>query len=116
MKQTKEQIRCTISLLTRLKEARANGYVGSYTTDLNWLVNMAVNRRAGWLDDPSVSRGSCCPVGGKYPKKAEGMSFGNLLRISREVNTPRLIVRPGQLGEWRKLILSRIPNRITLED
>ena len=28
-------------------------------------------------------------------------------------NTPRLIVRPGQLGEWRGLIVRRLPHRIT---
>ena len=29
-----------------------------------------------------------------------------------EINTPWLIVRRGQLGEWRKLILRRLPARI----
>ena len=104
----------TIQYLKQCQAARAAGYPVSFTTDPAWLINMAINRRAGWLDDPSHSRGSCMPVTGKYPKKAEGDTFSHLRLIARDLNTPRLIVRAPRLGEWRKLILARIPNRITM--
>lgn len=109
------QVRSTIECLKIRIAARSAGYPGSYTTDPRWLVNMAVNRRAGWPDDPTCSRGSAMPVKGCYPKKAAGDAYRHLRTIAREVNTPRLIVRPGQLGEWRRLILARIPDRITME-
>lgn len=85
---------------------------GSYTDNAAWLVNMAINRRAGWPDDPSESRGSCMPVNGRYPKKAIGDTYHHLKLMAREINTPRLIVRSARLGEWKKLILTKIPYRI----
>ena len=106
-------VRSTINHLTLCRAARAQGYTVSFTTDPKWLVNMAINRRAGWPDDPSHSRGSAMPISGKYPKKAHGSAFIALWRISREVNTARLVVRASHLGEWRKLILERMPQRIS---
>lgn len=79
----------------------------SYTTDPAWLVNMAINRRAGWPDDPSTSRGSCKPVGGKYPQKAIGEAHGHLRLIAGEFNR-NAIVRPQRLGEWKVYLLARI--------
>ena len=85
----------------------------SFTNDVSWLVNQAINRRANWPEDPSTTRGSAMPVNGKYPKKASGDSYNHLRLIARELNTPRLIVREQRLGEWKQLIMSRIPERIT---
>ena len=114
MKPTKEQILGTIQTLRQCQAARAQGYPVSYTYDSAWLVQMAINRRAGWPDDTSLSRGSAMPVNGRYPNKAEGDgAYRHLEQLARDINTPRLIVRPGQLGTWRKLIMARIPNRIT---
>lgn len=110
------QVSNTIQFLRARIAARSAGYPVSYTTDPRWLVNMAVNRRAGWPDDPTCSRGSAMPVNGCYPKRGSGDSYHHLCTIARDVNTPRLIVRPGQLGEWRRLILARIPDRITVEE
>jgi hypothetical protein len=73
---------------------------------------MAINRHGGWPDDPSHTRGSATPVDGKYPHKAEGIRYSHLRNLARNLNTPRLIVRDGELGEWRKLIRRRIPERI----
>ena len=109
-------IRATIEYLRRCQAARRAGHSVSYTTDPVWLLDMAINRRAGWLDDPTHSRGSCRPAGGRYPKKAEGQEYGHLRLLARSINTPRLIVRGRELGEWRKLILSRIPERIFREE
>lgn len=52
------------------------------------------------------------PVDGKYPHKAEGIRYNHLRNLARAVNTHRLIVRDGELGEWRKLIRRRLPERI----
>ncbi len=105
----------TIRYLRRCQAARRAGYPVAYTTDPAWLLHVAINRRAGWPDDPSLSRGSAMPVNGKYPRKASGDSYHHLRLIAREVNTPRLIVHASSLGEWRKLLLKRIPHRITME-
>ena len=102
----------TIRLLRRCARLRAAGVPVAFTTDPAWLVNMAINRRAGWPDDPSNTRGSAMPVNGKYPHKAEGDQYRHLRNLARAVNTPRLIVRDGELGEWRKLIRHRLPERI----
>lgn len=106
----------TIAHLRRCQSARKAGYQVSYTTDPAWLVTMAINRRAGWPDDPSEIRGSAMPINGRYPRKADGNGYRHLANIARAVNTSRLIVRSGELGEWRKLLLSRIPDRITLPE
>lgn len=100
----------TISWLKTCQEARAEGFPVSFTTDPAWLVQMAINRRAGWRDDPSLSRGSCMPVNGRYPKKASGDYFAHLQLIAREVNTPGLRMRVSCLGEHRWLA-KKLPHR-----
>ena len=102
----------TIQYLRICQTARAAGVPMSYTTDPAWLVTMAINRRAGWPDDPTLSRGSARPVAGRYPKKAAGDEYNHLRLLARAINTPRLIVRVGELAEWRKLLLAKIPGRI----
>lgn len=111
-------VRNTIAHVRRCQAARAAGYRVSFTTDPAWLIHMAINRRAGWPDDPTTSRGSAMPVCGRYPKKAAGdYGFRHLQHLAAKINgRPRLIVRPGQLGGWRKLLLARIPDRITMPD
>ena len=106
-------IRNTLAHLQRCRAARAAGHAVSYTTDAAWLVEQAINRRAGWPDDPGTARGSCMPVGGKYPKKAEGIRYQHLRNLSRAINTPRLSIHQGELGAWRKLITMRIPHRLS---
>lgn len=109
-------IRNTINHLKLCRRARAAGYQVAFNTDPAWLVNMAINRRAGWPDDPSHYRGSCMPVNGRYPVKAEGdgrrYSFRHLRSIAYEINS-RVIVREQRLGEWKDYLLKRIPHRIT---
>ena len=106
-----EAIRATITYLKRHQEARAAGYQVSFTTDPAWLVTMAINRRAGWPDDPSLYRGSAMPVNGRYPVKASGDAWNHLRLIALEINTPRLIVRAQRLGEWRVFLTKRLPHR-----
>lgn len=106
------KVKNTIDYLKRCQDARRLDYPVICTTDPSWLVNMAINRRAGWPDDPGLCRGSAMPINGKYPKKAQGETFNHLHLLAYKINTPCLIVRCGELGEWRKLILKRIPQRI----
>ena len=112
MRSKRTPIAATIQLLRRCQKARATGYPVAFCTDPTWLVHMAINRRAGWPDDPSHWRGSAMPVNGKYPRLAEGIRYNHLRQIAYRVNTPRLIVRDGELGEWRRLIQKRLPHRI----
>ncbi len=110
---TTTQIRNTLIYLRRCQAARSAGYPVATTTDPAWLVEQAINRRAGWPEDPSTTRGSCTPVQGRYPKKASGDTYAHLRRLSRTLNTPRVIVRDGELGAWRTLLQRRLPSRIT---
>ncbi len=83
----------TIEYLNRCRAHRAAGGRVAFTTDPTWLVQMAINRRAGWQDDPSLLRGSAMPVEGKYPKRASGDDWRHLRLFAHNINTPRLIVR-----------------------
>jgi len=49
----------------------------------------------------------------RYPPKAAGSRYSHLRLIARRVNEYRCIVRLTELGEWRKLLTRRIPERIT---
>ena len=104
----------TLNYLRRCRAARAAGQLVAFTTDPAWLVQMAINRRAGWPDDPTHYRGSCMPVNGRYPRKAEGLGYGHLRLIAREINTPRLVVHLARLGEHRWLV-QRVPWRFAEE-
>lgn len=119
----KEQSRThrTLEYLRNCRYLRASGGDVCYIHDPAWLVNMAVNRRAGWPDDPTHSRGNCRPVLRNglrvYPPKASGDAYRHLCQLSHKINTPRVIVRTSELGEWRNLLLTRIPNRFhSMED
>lgn len=104
-----------LNALKVLRAARAAGHVGAFTTDLAWLVDQAINRRAGWPQDPSGFRGTCRPnASGAYPRNAQGGRMTDLRRLARALNTPRLIVRERDLGPWRDVLLARVgPERIT---
>lgn len=126
-------IRATINYLRLCQKARKQGMQISFTTDPTWLVHMAINRRAGWLDDPSEYRGSAMPVQRnrnkahawdkynrrkqwsnlEYPVKASGSRFTHLRNLAHDINTPRLVVYLSRLGEWRKMLLARMPDRFS---
>jgi len=107
------EIRNTLAHLQRCRAARTAGYPVRYITDPAWLVEQAINRRAGWPEDPSAQRGSCLPVHGTYPRKASGTRYTHLRTLSGAINTPRRIVHTGDLGEWRKWLMKRLPKRFT---
>lgn len=106
--------RATIDYLRSCQRARAVGYPVALTTDPWWLVNQAVNRRAGWLED-GHTRGTTTPVNGRFPRKARGDWQRHLRLIAREINQPRLVVRVTRLGEHRWLA-HRIPHRFWAEE
>jgi hypothetical protein len=106
----RQKVQATVSYLRRCQEARATGYPVSFTTDPAWLVNQAINRRAGWFEG-GFTRGTTMPVDGRLPRKADGDWQRHLRQIASEVNTPRLVVRLERLGEHRWLA-DRLPGRI----
>lgn len=86
-------VRATLGYLRTAIALRDAGGRVAYTTNPAWLVTMAVNRKAGWPDDPSLTRGSARPVEGRYPRQASGSEWDDLRRLAARVNTPRLVVR-----------------------
>lgn len=87
------KVAATVAYLRKCQAYRAAGGRVAFTTDPTWLVNMAINRRAGWKDDPSLLRGSAMPANGRYPKRASGDDWRHLRLFAHNINTPRLIVR-----------------------
>lgn len=110
----KTKTRATIEYLRHCQRARAAGAPVAFATDPAWLVQMAINRRAGWPDDPGFLRGSAKPVNGKYPKRASDDAWSTLCRVSAAVNTPRLAVRERQFGRLPDAIRARLAHRIEL--
>lgn len=104
----------TIATLKRCQAARAAGHPVYLTTDPTWLLNMAINRRAGWVEDPH-SYGSVQPVRGKLPRFATGDAQRHIDQIGHRVNS-RAIVRPQELGEWGPYLMARIPERFHTDD
>src|SRR4029077_17608315 len=91
-----EKVCYTLERLRILQELRVQGVDtrAYYTSDVPWLVHMAINRKAGWSDDPSLSRGSARPVEGRYPPKAHGDYLKDLRLLSgRLKNRGRVEVR-----------------------
>lgn len=109
--------RATIDTIRLLQAARAAGEPVTRTTDPAWLVEQAINRRAGWVEDPHY-RGTSMPIpcghgsSRRDPlyRKAKGEFQRHLWRLARDVNTPRLVIRVQSLGEHRWLA-ARLPHR-----
>ena len=100
----------TLTYLRQCQHARQIGYPVTFTTDPAWLVNMAINRRAGWPDDTSLTRGSAMPVRGQYPKKADGDRYRHLTQLVYRINS-RSRVCKSELGELRTWLVRRLPER-----
>jgi len=100
----------TIRYLRACQAARDAGMPVAYTTDPAWLVHMAIDRRAGWPDDPTLTRGSCMPVAGQYPRRAAGSEYADARRLADAVNHPRLIVR---INDCPPRYLARLAHRLT---
>lgn len=100
----------TIRYLRACQAARAAGMRVSYVTDPAWLLDMATNRRAGWPDDPTTSRGSARPLpDGRYPPKGGGDYYRHLRQLAYRINTPRLIVRAREVpARYRERLRARL--------
>lgn len=108
-----DRLHNTVVYLRQCILARSLGMTVKFATDPAWLVQQAINRRAGWPDDPGCYRGSAMPINGRYPAKAQGEVYKHLELLAHGINRPRVIVRESWLGEWRSYLLARIPHRIT---
>lgn len=107
---SKSKIAATIEYLKRCQDARRAGYPVAYTTDPTWLVDMAINRRAGWVEDPHSRE---CLNAKVLPRMATGDMQRHLLQLSAHINTPRLIIRLSELGSWKRYLARRLPHRFT---
>lgn len=99
------KIRNTIDYLRKCQQARKHGYPVYLKTDPAWLVNVAINRRAGWPES-SVFFASCQPVNEQYPKRADE----NLSQLAARVNTPNLVIRAQEIPKRYRI---RLASRIT---
>ena len=106
-----QQIANTIKLLVVCQEARRQGYPVSLKTDPSWLVNMAINRRAGWPESRYYF-GSCQPINGVYPKRADE-NHDSTQQFVRRVNTPYLMIREQEIPRRYR---TRLAHRIWRED
>ena len=108
------EIKATIAHLKTLQGLRAKGVPVSYTTDPVWLLDAAIDRRGGYVEDPHA-RDMAQPTrgrhAGKLPRKATGDAQGQLSRITRDVNSRVRMYPAGISGPWRKELEERMPER-----
>ena len=105
----------TIRYLRARQAARAAGLPVSFTTDPAWLVHAAINRRAGWLEDHCTRAFAEANHRGIFPRRATLTARGHLAIIAQLVNTPRVRVYVGELGEWRSYLEGRLARRLVEE-
>jgi len=100
-------IRNTINYLRRCQDARDRGIPVYLQTDPSWLVNVAINRRAGWPESRDYFA-SCMPVNGHYPPKAD-WHHSSMCQLIDRINTPRLRVDERELpGQWKQRLSHRV--------
>lgn len=116
----KTRVGNTIAMLRRCQALRAAGRPVYLKSDPAWLLDMAINRRAGWVEDPHAF-GSVQPVALRgrgapsLPRFATGDAQWHIRRIAHAVNT-RAVVRPRELAEWRRYLMTRMPERFCVDD
>ena len=104
------RIQNTITYLKQCQTARQAGYPVYLKTDPAWLVNVAINRRAGWPESRYFFS-SCAPVAGQYPKRADEC-HDSTKQFANRVNTPKLIVRE---QECPKRYRTRLQHRFFID-
>lgn len=84
---------------------------------LTWLIQIAIQRKAGWIDDPH-SREIIPGFNhrGKLPRFRTGDAQRHLHQLAHRINQPRLIVRPTELGEWGTYLRRNLPARFEQEN
>ncbi len=108
--QQRALVRATISRLKQLQAYRAAGGPVYLTTDPAWLVDMAINRRAGWAEDPHAF-GSCQPVRGKLPRYATGDAQRHIGQLAYEINSRARVMEQRIGSPWRGYLLRALPDR-----
>lgn len=84
---------------------------------LHWLLRVAILRKAKWIEDRhSREHAPALNHRGAFPRFRTGDAQRHLLQLAARLNTPRLIVRESELGEWKAYLMRRIPRRITRRD
>lgn len=82
----RQGVAATLAYLKACQRLRTSGRAVSYANDPAWLIDQAINRRACWPDDPSGARGSCMPVSGRYPRRAQGDLYMRAWRMAHALN------------------------------
>lgn len=107
------EVRATIAFLRACQAARAAGVPVSYATDPEWLVDVAINRRAGWPEDPHAYA-SCMPVDAsmRYPKRALHDETRWLLQTAHHLNGTRVRLHPHSVPQrYRARLAHRLWSR-----
>ena len=81
---------------------------------LRWLVLIAILRKGWWIEDAhSREHAPGLNHRGAFPRNRTGDAQRHLRQLADRINSPRLIVRTSELGEWKPYLLRRLPHRFT---
>jgi len=107
-----DKIRHTVATLRQVARLRDSAPTGTTAATMpTRLVDIAVNRRAGEIDDPHGRATAPQNHLGGFPRKATSAYQSEMGRAAHDVNDPRLIVRARGLGQVRGDLMSKIPGR-----
>jgi hypothetical protein len=122
---TKDQIRATLKLLQYFKRFRESGFAAcadplgtmfqaqltraEAQAKLEYLLDCAIDRRAGWVEDPHAFV-ITMPVNGKLPWKASGDAARHLRQLGHRINSNVRVYR-SELGEWGAYLERKLPDR-----
>lgn len=106
----------TIRALRACAAARDAGIPVAFTSDIRWLLNMAMNRRAGWPEADRHTHGiAYLNHRGQLARKWAGDWQRHVYQFAMRVNTPRLIVRLVGCPEAREFA-GRLAHRLTMPE
>lgn len=112
---TRERIQSTIHHLKTLMAYRSAGESVCYTSDPSWLINMAINRRAGWPEDIHQYGNVRINHRGQVARRSVGRHDTEMRRLRHRVNQPRLIVRERE-ARFDRIIHARLAHRFYTEE
>lgn len=85
-------------------------------TRLTWMIDTAINRKAGQVDDPHARVTAPMNHLGRFPRRRTGDAQSHLYQLAGAINRPRLMVHTSTLGEWGPYLLRAIPHRFSRYD
>lgn len=110
----------TVQWLRQLQTARATVGIDPPSMfgleSIDWLIQTAINRRAGEVEDRHARVSGRLNHRGALCRRMTGDARRHLAQIAYKVNTPRLIVRPRELGEWGSYLRPRLAHRLTVDE